>query len=255
MSVRANGRTDVGRRSLAIRRAIGDEIRRLRLDSGVSQVRLAYAAGIDQGHLSRIEGGAVEASVAVLVAIAEVLGADLSIRLFPTTGPRIHDRIQAAMAEAVLKAANERWKGLVEVAVRRPARGAIDLVLADRTAGEIVAAELQSDLRRLEQQIRWAADKAASLPSSDSWPILSASMDREPRIRRLLVLRSTVRTRELARQYATVLGAAYPARASEAFAALCGDRPWPDHALLWCRVEGGRAVILPQPPRGVMLGR
>jgi transcriptional regulator with XRE-family HTH domain len=240
---------------LFIRKAVGEDIRRLRLDSGVSQVRLARAAQVDQGHLSRIEAGAVEASVPVLVAIGEVLGADLSIRLFPTTGPRIHDGVQAAMGEAVIRAANGRWKRLVEVAVRRPARGAIDLVLADRAAGEIVAGELQSDLRRLEQQIRWAAEKADSLPSSDGWPLLSTSMDAAPRIHRLLVLRSTARTRELARQFESVLRAAYPARSAEAFAALCGDAPWPDHALLWCRVERGHAELLPRPPRGVRLGR
>jgi hypothetical protein len=144
---------------------------------------------------------------------------------------------------------------LVEVTVHRPSRGAIDLVLSDTHRGEIVATEVHSDLRRLEQQIRWAADKSESLPSSDAWPILAGGRDGAPRIQRLLVLRSTARTRELARQFEGVLAAAYPARSSDAFTALEGDRPWPGNALLWCRVIRGRAELLHQPPRGVLLGR
>jgi len=150
---RTSLRTDVGRRAAVARRAIGEQVLRLRSDAGISQSRLGRAAGVDQGYVSRLEAGLVEPSIAVLVAVGDVLGADLSTRLYPTTGPRIHDDSQAAMVQTVISAAHPRWKRLVEVPVRRPARGSIDVVIADPDAGEIVAIEVQSDLHRLEQQV------------------------------------------------------------------------------------------------------
>jgi transcriptional regulator with XRE-family HTH domain len=255
MTSRTGNRTQVGRQSIVIRRAIGAEIRRLRLDAGTSQRLLAEAAGIDQGFLSRIEAATAEPSIAVLVAIGQVLGADLTVRFYPTTGPRIHDRIQAAMAETLLEVVSPRWKRLVEVPVRRPARGSIDVVLADPEAPLVVAAELQSDLRRIEQQIRWAADKADSLPSAEAWPMLTASMTSPVAVGRLLVLRSTERTRAVARQFATILRIAYPANTAQAVDALTGTSPWPGNALIGCRVESGHARLQAGPPRGVELGR
>jgi len=240
---------------LVVGRGIGEEIRRLRSDAGISQRRLAAAAAVDQGVLSRVEAGTVEASFATLVALGEVLGADLTVRFYPTTGPTIRDRHQAAMLAALLAGVNPRWKRLVEVPVSRPARGSIDLVLADASSTTIVAAEIESDLRRLEQEIRWAADKAASLPSSEAWPLLVPGPRQvAPTIQRLLVLRSTARTRELARQYETILGTAYPARTTEVLAALIGDSSWPGHGIVWCRVDAGRAELLAGPPRGIRLG-
>jgi transcriptional regulator with XRE-family HTH domain len=233
---------------------VAAEIRRLRLDAGISQSRLAAAAGLDQGHLSRIEASRVEPSIAVLVALSDALGADLAIRLYPTTGPRIHDDLQGAMIEATLPEIHLRWKRLLEVSVTRPARGSIDLVLADPLEGVVVATEFQSDLRRLEQQVRWAADKAASLQSSEAWPLICGA-GQASTIARCLVLRSTSRTRELARRFEAVLRAGYPAPAAAVVAAITGTEPWPGDGIVWCRVERGVAELLAGPPRGVELGR
>jgi transcriptional regulator with XRE-family HTH domain len=68
-------------------RRIGDQVRRMRLDVGLSQRTLAETAAIGQSHLSLVERGEREASISVLQAIAVALGADLSVRLYPTTGP------------------------------------------------------------------------------------------------------------------------------------------------------------------------
>jgi transcriptional regulator with XRE-family HTH domain len=255
---RTSLRTDVGRRASSARRSIGEQVLRLRSDAGISQSRLGRAAGIDQGYVSRLEAGLVEPSIAVLVAIGDVLGADLSIRLYPTTGPRLHDDSQAAMAQTLISAAHPRWQRLVEVAVRRPARGSIDIVFADPKTGELVATEIQSDLRRLEQHVRWDPDKAESLPSSDVRPFIIGEGDPgspSPGIQRLLVLRSTVRTRALARRFEAVLQAAYPARTADVVEAIVGDAPWPGHGIAWCRIEHGVAELLTVPPRGVKLGR
>jgi hypothetical protein len=158
------------------------------------------------------------------------------------------------MAEALLAVLHPSWHKVTEVAVRRPARGFIDIVLG-RAGGPVIATELHSELRRLEQQIRWAHEKAASLPSADEWTFLTqGSADAE--VSRLLVLRSTRTARDLARDYALTLAAAYPARTDDAVAALVEpDRSWPGAAIIWADITKGRARILPTPPRGVALGR
>ena len=127
--LRTSRRTATGRAAAEMRRRVGLDIRRLRIDAGLSVRTLATASGIDHGFLARIEAGSVEASYAVLVAIGEVLGADLSVRLYPTTGPRIHDRIQAPIVEELFKLLHPRWRRLSEVGVTRPARGFVDAVL------------------------------------------------------------------------------------------------------------------------------
>ena len=92
----------IERRAVEARRAVGLDIRTIREDSGVPQNRLAEAAKISRSHLCAIEAGKAEASTEVLAAIADVLGASLAVRLYPGTGPRIRDHLQAAMLEALL---------------------------------------------------------------------------------------------------------------------------------------------------------
>ena len=248
---------EAARRHRDLRRAIGNDLQTLREDAGVTLTAAAEAAGIDRAHLRRIELGERGASLEVLIAVSTALGARLSLKTYPDTGARVRDRHQAAMIEALLEILHPRWKRLLEVAVHRPARGYIDAVLADPTSPDpvIVATEVQSDLRRLEQQLRWAADKAESLPSASDWSFLAPSDGPEPVVSRLLVLRSTDATRDLARRFPQLLGAAYPARAVDMYGALATTEPWPGPGILWARVENGQATILQRPPRGVELGR
>jgi len=245
------------RRHRDSRRAIGIDLRTLREDAGVTLTATAQAAGIDRAHLHRIELGERGASLEVLVAVSTALGARLSLKFYPDAGTRIRDRHQAAMLEALLKILHPRWKRLLEVAVRSPARGYIDAVLADLTFGArlVVATEVQSDMRRLEQQIRWAADKAESLPSASAWSFLAPPDASDPAISRLLLLRSTTITRTLAIQFPHLLQAAYPAKTTDVRRALTTDAPWPGAGILWARVQNGRASILQSPPRGVAVGR
>ena len=232
-----------------MRVSIGAEIRRLRLDAGLSLRKLADMAGIDHGHLSLIERGLREPSLAVLTSIADALGGSISVRFYPGTGPRLRDPIQARITEALVRLLDPRWTRFVEVPVHRPARGVIDLVAHDQTAGVVVAAEVQSELRRLEQQIRWSNQKAESLPSADFWRFV----DGTPRIDRLLVLRSTRTNRQLAERFSETLQVAYPASADEAYRALSSPAtPWPGSALLWADLDGDAVRILDRRPRQLM---
>lgn len=240
------------RATAAVLRGTGAAIGRLRTDGGISQAALARAAGISGGHLHDIEHGRVDASTAVLVSIADALGADLSVRLYPNTGPRIHDRIQTRMVEALVRLLPAtRWRAHLEVPVHRPARGYVDAVLEDRLRPLLVAAEAQSEFRRLEQQLRWANDKALSMPSTDLWQAVAG----EVAIDRLLLLRSTAANRDLVDRLAATFATTYPVPARLLYAALSGDAEWPGPGILWARVEGAVGHILPTPPRGVRFGR
>jgi transcriptional regulator with XRE-family HTH domain len=240
----------VKRRHREAVRSFGRDALRIRTDSGATQADVSREAGIDRSHYPRIEAGTANAGLESMVAISTALGADLGIHLYPGTGPRLTDRHQARMIEVTLRALAAVWRPFIEVPVSRPARGVIDVVLERRDAGLLVATEAYSELRRLEQQIRWSAEKAASLGSSD---LVGAGP--EPAISRLLVLRSTATTRQLARDFEATLHAAYPAPTVEVLASLREGAPWPGPGIVWVRIEGERVELLDGPPRGVSLGR
>lgn len=230
----------------------GEDVRQMRLDAGLSLSEVARAVGVDRSHLGRIETGVARPSLEVLVGIGVALGADASLRYFPGSGPRLHDRFQAPMIEIVLRELDARWRPDVEVTVAHPARGIIDLVLHDQIAPVSVSSEAHSDLQRLEQQLRWSAEKTDGLRRK----LADESPDQEREVSRLLILRSTVRTRELARQYRATFEAAYPARTADVIRALTTpDGPWPGSGIVWVHLHGRTASLLRFPPPGVELGR
>jgi transcriptional regulator with XRE-family HTH domain len=241
-------RTSSGRVADQLRRRVGEDLRRIRVDSGLSIAAVAHAAKIDPSHAALIERGRREASLAVLAGLCDVLGLDIGLRLYPTTGPRIRDRHQAAIVECLIRSFGPGWRRLVEVRVGHPARGVIDLVAARDV---IVATEIHSELRTVEQLIRWAGDKAMSLPSAEAWPILSGGAAQS--VERLLVIRSTRTNRDIVRAHAATFATAYPGDPAAARNALFGTGPWPGSSILWARVESGRAEILQRQPPGLAI--
>jgi transcriptional regulator with XRE-family HTH domain len=217
-----------------------DDIERLRADAGIPLETLAGAAGVPASYLRRIMAGRARPSIETYAKIAMPLGADLATRLYPNTGPLIRDRHQARIVEALLARLHSRWHATTEVAVRQPARGWIDVVLSEPHGDQVVAVEVESDIRRIEQMVRWAKAKADSLRSSDLW-----SSDAEPRISQLLIVRLTRSTRLTAAAFAVQLGLAYPAHPQDAMSALTGTTPWPGSALVLARIDGDRVRFLP----------
>jgi transcriptional regulator with XRE-family HTH domain len=251
VAVRTRLQLVADRTAAAARRSVGEDFRRLREDAGLSKTAVAAVAGIDRTYIADVEDGRLGVSLETLNRVAAALNANVNMRVFPNTGPRVRDRFQAPMIEALLELASPSYARHPEVPVYRPVRGVIDLVLAVIALGRIVAIEAHSELRRLEQQLRWAAEKADALPSSSIWPALSPS-GITPAISRILLLRSTRATHALARDFAATLAAAYPANPTDLVAALRDPvKPWPGNGLLWARVDHGRAVILEGAPRGV----
>ena len=231
---------------------IGEDIRRIRMQAGVSLGELSAIVGVHKSHLARIENGEAQPSLDVLSAIGVALGADLSVRYYPGSGPRIHDRFQAPMVETLLSALDPRWGAELEVPILRPSRGVIDIVLTERMGPAVIATEVQTEMRRLEQQLRWSAEKADGLAArlTDEQRSIPTSVSR------LLVLRSTVALREIARRYSTTLATAYPARSHDCVLALTSaNAPWPGAGIVWMRVHGSQTTLLSYPPPNVSLGR
>jgi len=213
---------------------LAEDLRRMRVDAGLSHRALAAAAGVDPSIISRLQAGQVRPSMEMYMRIASALGADYVNRVYPNTGPRVRDRHQVRIAELVLASLHPRWGATPEVAVRRPARGWVDLVLHDPPA-TLVATELESGLHRIDQLLRWSGDKADSLPSARDWPAWSSN--RAPTTHRLLVVRWTRANRDAASAARRQLREAYPADPRDALEALTGDAAWPGSALIWARLD------------------
>jgi transcriptional regulator with XRE-family HTH domain len=219
---------------------MGEDIRRFREDAGLTRRQLAGLAGIDHTYLGRIEDAKSRSSIDTYAKLAAALGSDLNVRLYPNTGPAVRDRHQARILEALIAQLHAGWKPYLEVAVRHPSRGWIDAVLHAEGAGQIVATEIQSDLRRIEQLLRWFAEKVASLPSWVGWAQLGGTTAPS----QLLIVRSTKATRTKGREFQRQLAAAYPGHPADAMAALTGTARWPGSALVWAEIEPSRVRFI-----------
>ena len=132
------------------------------------------------------------------------------------------------MAELVIGSLHPRWQVTPEVAVRRPVRGWVDLALHDPGARLLVATELESELHRIEQLIRWSAEKADAVEAGS----------------RLLVVRWTRANRMAVEASRRLLREAYPADPRDALEALTATATWPGPALIWARIDRGRADLV-----------
>jgi transcriptional regulator with XRE-family HTH domain len=239
-------------RGRELRRRVGAELKALRDDRELSLREVGRAVDVHPSVIARAEVGEANVTLETLAAIATALGAEPSIRLYPATGPRLRDHIQVRLIETLLAALHPRWQARLEVPVYRPQRGVIDLVLAEPRAAEVVGGEAHSEIRSAERQLRWAAETADALPSAAGWPW----MEREPRVARLLLLRSTAAMRTVVAGAPALFAAAYQGRTSEAVAALRGPGgSFPASAIIWVDVRGSASRILDGPPRGILVGR
>jgi transcriptional regulator with XRE-family HTH domain len=240
----AVGKLEIRRRQRRLRLSVGSQLIGLRVEAGATQTALAAAAGIDQGHISRVERGEATPGFDALVALAGELGADVSVRLFPTATVGIRDRLQAPMVEALLRRAAEPWRATVEVPVAE-ARGVIDVVLRNRAAGLAIACEVHSQLRSVDLVLRRLHEKTLAFRRLEPATTVSSA----------LVIRSTEATRRMVRLLSVTFAATLPGDHGQALDALAARADWPGTTLLWVTLENGRAELLERPPRGVSVGR
>jgi transcriptional regulator with XRE-family HTH domain len=229
------------RAAAGIRRRTASDLAQFCDDAGISERDLSNASGVARGYVHRILAGEARPSLETYARLALPLGADLSVRFYPNTGPLIRDRHQARIAEALLDQLHPRWHPFTEVAVVTPARGWIDLALYESRESIVVATEIQSELRRLEQLVRWSCLKASALPSWSGWRDLAGGETGAPRISQLLVVRRTRATQAVGRDFERQIRLAFPAHPDDAVAALLGTAGWPGPALIW--VESTAATV------------
>ncbi len=237
---------EADRHAEALRRSVALDMRRLREDAGATKAAVAALAGVDPSAVSRMEAGTLAPTLEMYCRLAAALNADLAVRVYPAGGMRLRDRHQARIEDLTLGQAHARWYPTLEAVVRRPVRGWIDMVLHDPVARLLVATELESGLRRLEQMIRWSEEKACALDSNPGWAAWSAGGG-PPEISRLLIVRSTRENRAIAADARRILHAAYPADPRDALDALTGTAAWPGPAMLWARIDpvGSTPRLLP----------
>lgn len=209
-------RADRGARVARIlHRKLGQELRDLRRQSGLSQRRIAAEIGVDHGVVSRIESGAAGvASLETYAKLFAVLGARLSLKVYPEGEP-LRDEAQLRLIARLLQ--------LLHAAIR-VARGvpmgipddlrAWDLVLSvddDRAAVE--AETVLDDLQALERKI--------TLKMQDSGIEVV-----------ILLVADTDRNRRILRAHREVLRARFPLDTREAMAYLRAGKLPPQSAIV-----------------------
>lgn len=234
---------DGRKRALSEIDALVRTLKQAREDAGISQRGLAKAAGLGPSAVREVEEGQHEPTVGVLARIAAALGGELAVRYYAGTGPRIRDHFQTAMLDTLVARLHPRWASSPEVWITHPIKGVIDLLLTDGD-GQIVVTEAHSELRRIEQQVRWVGAKVEAV---------TAPGGRAPTA--LLLLRDHASTRTVATQCAHYLASAFPARHRDALDALVREASWPGSAIVWMTVTKGVATLRDEPPRGVTVGR
>jgi transcriptional regulator with XRE-family HTH domain len=242
-STRTKVQRDGRKRGLAEVDSLVRTLQQAREDAGISQRRLALAAGLGPSAVREVEERDHEPTIGVLARLAAALGGELAVRYYPGTGPRIRDHLQTAMLDKLVACLHPRWTSSPEVWVTHPVKGVIDLLLTDLDRNSVVT-EAHSELRRLEQQVRWLHAKVDALATPAGPPPSS-----------LLLLRDHPSTRAVAIRYADYLSTAFPARHRDAVEAIVGQARWPGATIVWMTVTKGVATIREEPPRGVTVGR
>src|SRR5215218_171302 len=97
--------------------------------------------------------------------------------------------------------------------------------------GVVIAVEVHSEIRSVEQLIRWTTAKAGALPSADLWPVLAAHSSEA--VQRLLIVRSTRANRATFLDYESTFTAAFPGNPAAALSALTSGGSWPGPTMIW----------------------
>ncbi|HEX5828649.1 MAG TPA: helix-turn-helix transcriptional regulator [Candidatus Limnocylindrales bacterium] len=195
------------RMQTAITELLGD-LRQTRLDLGLSQARVARAAGMSRPALARMERGMRQAVDPMeLAAVAAVLGLDLRVNAYPAGDP-LRDAVSVRLFEALRRRAHPSIAWRTELPLPGP---------GERRAWDAVAiapdgwtgVECISRFGAADATIRRANGKLAD----------------DPRITRLvLVINDTTRNRAALAAALVTVRAGFPLQTREVFAALEAGR-------------------------------
>ena len=140
--------------------AIGDELRNARIAAGLSQATAGAPCALSHSEIQRLESGSLRRLDPVrLCCYADVLGLDLSMRLYPAADP-LRDRGHAALLERTRRLLHPSLRWRTEVALPIPGdRRAWDATITGESWWRPVEAETrladgQALARKLSLKLR-----------------------------------------------------------------------------------------------------
>lgn len=227
VTTRTASRTAIHGGDRQLRRAsarFGEEFRLIRLRAGVSQAAVARGIGVARSVICRLEQGDDDVSPRIRARAAALLGAEVTLGIYPASEPLIHDAEHARIIERLLAATHPEWQPAVESPVPGPGRRSTDLRLERRR--DIVLLEVETKIRSLEQVIRECAEKRAAV---------IASLPGDRRVHVLLVIPETAHHRALVGAHPRIVATAFPIGSDAIRQALANPSPgaWPGDGLLW----------------------
>jgi len=206
----------------------GQEIKVARLAHALTLRDLSRRSGVAVSTVERIEAGDPGVQLNTLVAVADAIGLDTVLKLYPSAGPRLRDSEQLHIAEALAKIANPRWEPAFEVQAGDHGEAA-DLVLYGPE--EILHVEI--DRRRVDHQAQYRRDAAKRryLELGEARPV-----------RLVLVVVDAPANREAMRPHLEIIRRQFPAGSREVLRALRSGRPLGRDGLLWVRPRLYRSI-------------
>jgi transcriptional regulator with XRE-family HTH domain len=189
---------------------------------------LARRSGVVVSTLERIEAGDPGVQLNTLVAVADAVGLDVVLKLYPGVGPRLRDGEQLHIARALTREAHPRWQPRLEVSAGDHGESA-DLVLYG--ADEILHIEI--DRRRVDHQAQYRRDaaKRAYLARAEVRPV-----------RLVLVVAQTAVNRGAMQPHMALIRQQFPAGSREVLKALRTGTPLGRDGLLWVRPRFYRSI-------------
>jgi transcriptional regulator with XRE-family HTH domain len=211
----------------------GEEIREIRLRTGISQAALARAIGVSRSVICRMEQGDPNVSARIRARAVSALGGDFRIAVYPGGAPLIHDAAHAGIVEAVLSLCDPTWRPTVESPVPGPGRRSTDLRL-DR-GHDVVLIEVETHVRALEAIIREGAEKRAAVAETAIAGL---------RIHVVLALPPSRHHRTLVRAHPGIIAVVFPADHEALARALTApDVEWPGSGILWMARHGAHRTL------------
>lgn len=203
------------RRGERIVRELGEELRRARAASGLSQDAVAHSIGITHTSIARMESGElVRVPLVQLTRALAVVGLELTARAYPTGSP-LRDKAHAALLEKLRIRLHPSLRWRTEV----PFPNAGDLRAWDAViTGPAIRAGVEAETRPRDGQ---ELERRLALKRRDGG------------VQRLILLLADTRSnRALVRERSASLAAAFPVGMRDAFAALSAGRLPDGDALL-----------------------
>ena len=152
-----------------LRRRFGNELRIARMAAGLTQRRLANAAGVSQTLVSQVERARRRPNWDVAAALAAATGHDLSLKLYPVRTASLRDSGQLALAEDVVRELHARWTAQLEAPIPGSSLRAADVLL--RGGHEMVQIEIERRLVDFQAQLRAAQLKRRDLADHHDVPV------------------------------------------------------------------------------------